>query len=165
MVEFSLLQSGSPPERKLLDTATWNKELQSGRHKVLDRGSIAARWGQSAYAMMGKKVPITYFDPRAGASQVQYTDAGFKINCKSRQGPGNNVLLEVRMNQTRLTGTGDRLEEVDGFVAESTVMLKRGQTAVLATSRGVLTSRYLGSAFPEITFGEETTIFFTVSVK
>lgn len=164
-VEFSLLKSETPPQKRLLDSATWDKELQSGRHKVLGRGSVAGRSGQDAMTMIGKMVPMTYFDPRASDPQVQYVDVGLKLYCKSRLGPDNSILLEVRMDQRHLAGTGERLEEIDGLAADSTVMLKKGQTAILATSRGVLTSRYLGSAFPEITFGEDTTIFFTVGVK
>ena len=160
-VRFTLLQTSKPPARKLMDNASWRKELQSPTYQVLDSGTCSAE-GKEAYAFMGRKLPISYYDPRAEAAQVQYTDVGFKIDCKPRNLGNGLVEVEVRIEKTQLVETDGNA--TSGFIADTRVVMKRGQTAVVATTRGVTTKTYLGAAYPNLPFGEETTVLFALTL-
>jgi hypothetical protein len=161
-VEFSLIKTSNAPQRHLLDTAEWNKQIVSGRHQVLDRGGVSGRMEQEMYTNMGRKVPFAFEDPRAASYQVQYVDAAFKIDCKARP-EGDRIRVEVRAEQSRMAGNGQGLEPSDSFVVESICLLKRGQTAIIGSSQGALTSRFLGKIAPGL--GADETILFAVSIK
>jgi hypothetical protein len=158
-IEYTLVLSSRPPKSRLMDNATWARE--AGQAKVLDRASCATNWGRESYTFMGRKLPITFFDPRAEASQVQYTDVGFKMECKPRQRKDGRIDLELRMERSQLLEANAR----NAFVAESSLVVGRGQTAVLATTHGLATSTYLGTVYPGQTMSEDSTIMMVVTVR
>lgn len=165
LIEYALVRTTNPPAKKLVDTAAWSKDLAAGKHQVLNQGSVSTTFGKNAYAMMGRKVPFHYYDPRVEAPQVQYIDEGFKLDCKPKKAANGLVLLEVRIDQQKLEGSGGNLEESDQFVCESTVLMKRGQTAIVGSTKGALTARQLAILFPGTTFSEDTSVLLTVTLK
>lgn len=161
-VRYSLVQTTRPPVKKLMDNASWRQELESPACKVLDSGSCSATWKEEAYAFMGRKLPIPYYDPRAEASQVQYTDVGFKIDCKPRPLANGLIELEVRIEKTQLVEADGNA--TSGFITDTRVVMKRGQTAVLSTTRGLATKTYLGAAYPNLPFDEATTVMIVLTL-
>jgi hypothetical protein len=161
VVEFSLVVGPQAPDARVLSNAAWAKELQKGRWKVLERGSTATNWEEKSYAFMGRKLPITYFDPRAEAAQVQYIDVGFLIECRPRALADQTIDLEIRIEKSQLLADNAKT----AFVGDSRILVKPGQTVVLGATRGVVTATYLGSVYPEQSFDQNAAVLMIVSVK
>ncbi len=163
VLDFELVHTKTPPSRRILDSEVWRKETQSGRFTILESGRTLGSAGMDSLGHIGSKRPVAYFDPRVGASQVQYTDLGFKADWKPSPLENGSVEVDIRVEKSQLvTAT---LPTSTVFVQEAKVHLRRGQTAVLASTRGVLTAKYFGTLYPEISFGEDSAVMLVVSLK
>lgn len=163
VLDFELVHTKTPPSRRILDSDVWRKEVQSGRFTVLESGRTIGSAGMDSLGHIGSKRPIAYFDPRVGASQVQYTDLGFKADWKPSPLPDGTVEIEIRMEKGQLVKPDLPTSTV--FIQEANVFLRRGQTAVLASTRGVLTAKYFGTLYPEVSFGEDSAVMLVISLK
>lgn len=163
VLDFELIHTKTPPTRRILDSEVWRKETQSGRFTVLESGRAIGSAGMDSLGHIGSKRPVSYFDPRVGASQVQYTDLGFKADWKPNPLSDGSVEIEIRMEKSQLIKPD--LPTTTVFIQEAKVFLRPGQTAVLASTRGVLTAKYFGTLYPEVNFGEDSAVMLVISLK
>ncbi len=163
VLEFELVHSKNPPARRVLETETWHKEIQTARSSVLESGRSISGAGIRTLVHIGLKRPFVYFDPRVSGSQVQYTDLGFKADWKPQ--PLENGLCEVdiRIEKAQLVKPETSTSYV--YVHEGKVMLRRGQSAIVSTARGLLTAKYFGSLYPEAGLKEDSTVMLVISLK
>lgn len=162
ILDYAIVYTTSPSVKKVWDPAAWAKEVASGRYKILDQGTCAAKWDGESSAFMGRNMPSSYYDPRAEASQVQYTKVGFRLDCTPKSLPGGLVLLSLRIEKSQLLDVGGAR---DAFTTDSQILLKKGQTAVVGTTRGVMTGTYLSAAYPRLPLGDDVSIMLTISAR
>lgn len=144
------------PDR-LLEMNEYEKLARSGQ--VLESGMPLGLTGD---VMMGSKVPVTYFDPRAGAPQVNYVDSGFKVDTQTTI-LGDRARIECFVSQVSITpDTNLPLSPQDGFKSYSSLLLRPGQVALASTTRGKLTAQYLRGCYPQVSFHENDTLIVAV---
>lgn len=163
VLDFELVTTKAPLQKRIYDTESFLKESRAGRLTTLETGRSLGVAGKSSLGHLGAKRPIVYFDPRVGAAQVQYTDLGFKSDWKPTPKGNGLVQLDIRTESAQLVQPDLPTSTV--FIQEAKVWLKRGQTAVLATTRGVLTEKYFGTLYPNIEFDEDSVVMLVVSLK
>lgn len=163
VLDFELVYARTPLQRRIYDTTTWLEDAQAGRHTALDSGRVVGQAGKDSLGHLGSKRPIVYFDPRVGASQVQYTDLGLKADWKPTPLGNGMIELDIRTEKSQLVQPALPTSTV--FLQEAKVHLKRGQTAVLASTRGVLTAKYFGSLYPDVKFDEDCVVMLVVSLR
>ena len=163
VLEFELVHSEAAPQRRILDTEVWRREISAGKHRVLESGRSVGAPGQDALVHIGVKRPVAYHDPRVGASQVQYTDLGFKADWTPKLLANGIVEVNIRTEKAQLVQPDLPTSTV--YLQEAIVHLKRGQTAILAGTRGVLTAKYFAPLYPEVKFGENSTMMLVISIK
>lgn len=164
-VEYQLVKAASQPAKMLLESEQWLKDLSSNKMQLLESGGVAAIFGEDSYSQSGIKVPIPYRDPRVDGYQVQYIDEGFKIDCSAS--PYENGLIKVVTRVTKATLAPDAISAYgqDTFLCDSTVLMRRGQTAILTTTRGMVTGEYLNKMYPGTTFGENDTVLLAITLR
>jgi len=147
----------------LMDQEQWNQQLKSG--EVLDAGSTLMPLDKEVSLMLGRKYPITYFDPRAGMTQVNYVDVGFKASLTPLVLGDGRVQVDCYLEKKALFEEKLPLPTVDNFSCYSTLILKPGQVGVAAATRGMVGMRYLKGLFPGRSFSEKDTFVWTVSAR
>ena len=163
VLDFELVYAKSPLQRRIYDTSSWLKDAQAGRHTALESGRTVGLAGQDSLGHLGSKRPMVYYDPRVGASQVQYTDLGLKADWKPV--PLGNGLIEIDIRTEKGQQVQPDLPTSTVFLQEAKVHLKRGQTAVLASTRGVLTAKYFEKLYPDIKFDEDSVVMLVISLR
>lgn len=141
----------------------WNQQLKSG--EVLDAGSTLMPLTKEVDLYLGRKYPITYFDPRAGMTQVNYVDVGFKASLTPKVLDDGRVQVDCFLLKRALFDEKLPLPTMDNFSCYSTLLLKPGQVAVAAMTRGMVGTRYLAGLFPGRTFSDKDTFVWTVSAR
>jgi hypothetical protein len=121
----------------------------------LDAGSIDGRRLQTATVMgvsgyelyigLVRKTPIVYYDPRASQFQIQYVDAGLKLDAKAKAAAGGAFDLEIRpelsmVSGHRVYGTGEKAvsyPETQTFTSEISLSgVKLGQLIIVGEATG-----------------------------
>ena len=160
-----LRSSGSDSAARIRDEGSWKEALRSGQLQLLGGSSVLVRNNVGAYAMTGKKVPIGYPDPRTGSYQVQYVDAGFKLDARVSEGEQGTLLLDCLVEHRALSDSGALHRDMEGVRAQTVVQLKPGQFGVISSTRGRLTSRYIKRVYPSANFSENDALMIAISVE
>lgn len=164
-VEVQLVRLGDQRGKLdyLMDLGQWNQQLKSA--EVLDAGTAVMTLAAPTSLLLGRKYPITYFDPRAGMTQVNYVDVGFKADLTSKPLGDGSVMLDCFLEKRALSDEKLPLPTVDNFSCFSTLLLKPGQVGVAAVTRGLVGVRYLKGLFPGRNFSDKDTFVWTVSMR
>ena len=164
-VEVQLVRLGDQRGKLdyLMELGQWNQQLKSA--EILDAGTAVMTLDKPTSLMLGRKYPITYFDPRAGMSQVNYVDVGFKADLTPKPLGDGRVMLDCFLEKRSFSDEKLPLPTVDNFSCYSTLLLKPGQVAVAAVTRGMVGTRYLKGLFPGRNFSEKDSFVWTVSAR
>lgn len=163
--EYSLVHSTTAPQKRVYETSAWAQQQAKGRHTTLSSGSALLTMGEDSLTHLGKKLPFPYYDPRTESSQVQYLDVGFKIDCQANPTSDGRVLLRVRLVQSALSSDPQTPNSSNTFHSESTLLLQRGQTAIVALAQGPLTQRFLEPIYPNSSWSEGDAAMLIVTLR
>ena len=146
----------------VMEPAQWQQQLKEG--EVLDQGSTIST-EKEAYLFLGRKCPITYFDPRAGMSQVNYVDVGYKAEFTFTPIEGGRVQLDCLLEKKAFFDQKLPLPTVDVFQTYSTLLVKPGQVALAAVSRGGVGLTYFKELYPGHHFSGQDTFVWAVCAR
>lgn len=145
-----------------MDAAQWKAQLQSG--EILETGYTPMTLDKECSFYLGRKYPITYTDPRAGMSQVQYVDIGFKGDLTPKLLGDGRIQLDCLIEKSTMGDDKLPLPSTDNFRCQSTLLLKPGQVAIASVSRGLVGIRYLKSMYNR-QFSEKDTFIWAVTTR
>ena len=146
----------------LMEPAQWQQQLQHG--EVLEQGSTVAT-DKAMLLFLGRKYPVTFFDPRAGMSQVNYVDVGFVAGLTFTPVEGGRVQLDCRLEKKAFFDQKLPLPTVDVFQTYSTLLVKPGQVALAAVSRGGVGLTYFKELYPGHHFSDKDTFVWAVCAR
>ena len=146
----------------LMEPEQWRQQLKHG--EVLDQGS-AVTIEEEVLLSLGRKYPVTYFDPRAGMSQVNYVDVGYTAGIKISSLSDGRIQLDCSLNKKAFADQKLPLPTVDVFQTYSTLLTKPGQVAIASVSRGGVGLTYFKEIYPGRTFSESDTFVWAVSAR
>ena len=153
---------------QIYDADDWQQLLRSSNADVLESGSLVSTLNHDGLVHAGRKVPIPYSDPRTGGYQVQYVDSGLTLDAKvnDRRAPPGHWMVDCRVSRFNLVteNSNPLVPGQDGFSFQSRILLKPGQVAVVATSRGRFGPQYLKRAYAN-SFGENDTLLIAIGVR
>ena len=90
---FQVLRASEAPQKKICSSEAWQKFLAKPGTSIVEELGGSVVFNRPFLLHPGIKVPLPYTDPRAGMSQVQYTDQGFKLDTRVNKRPDG--LLEI----------------------------------------------------------------------
>jgi type II secretory pathway component GspD/PulD (secretin) len=99
--------------------------------KVLGAPRVATVNDKTATIQLGQRLPIVYFDPRAGMYQVQYIDVGVILNVTPHISPDGYITVHVNPVVSQVTGFIQNFPQLETRQADTTVRVKNGQTIVI----------------------------------
>ncbi len=146
----------------VMEPAQWQQQLKEG--EVLDQGSTIST-EKEAYLFLGRKYPVTFFDPRAGMSQVNYVDVGYKAALSFTPLEGGRVQLDCSLEKKAFFDQKLPLPTVDVFQAHSTLLVKPGQVAIAAVSRGGVGVGYFKELYPGRNFTDKDLFVWAVCAR
>lgn len=146
----------------LMEPAQWQQQLKEG--EVLDQGSTIST-DKAMYLFLGRKYPITFFDPRAGMSQVNYVDVGYTVGLTFTPVEGGRVQLDCRLEKKAFADQKLPLPTVDVFQTYSTMLFKPGQVALAAVSRGSVGLSYFKEIYPGHNFSEKDNFVWAIHAR
>ncbi len=120
--------------------------------KLLQSADLMAVTGVDAVTLLGHKVPITYYDPRATQFQVQFVDIGFKVDVVCRSVEANVFSVTSRHEFSTMTGVRTEGEgaqttsypETLVFISATKIpSMSIGETVVLGKATGPSVARQL----------------------
>ncbi|MFN8609828.1 MAG: hypothetical protein U0931_19975 [Vulcanimicrobiota bacterium] len=146
----------------LMEPAQWQQQLKHGQ--LLDQGSTVTS-NKEVSLFLGRKYPITYFDPRAGMSQVNYVDVGYKAQFSFTPAADGRLQLDCSLEKKAFFDQKLPLPTVDVFQTYSTLLVRPGQVAIAACSRGGVGLTYFKELYPGHTFSEKDTFVWAVCAR
>lgn len=114
---------------QLITSLNWL--VQHSFAKVLGAPRIATVNDKQASIQLGQRVPVVYFDPRAGLYQVQYIDVGVILNITPHISPDGYITVHVNPTVSEVTGFVQNFPQLETRQADTTVRVKNGQTIVI----------------------------------
>lgn len=161
-VEVQLVRlSGGEKLDYLMEPDQWQQQVKNG--ELLDQGSTVTTDKDEVSLFLGRKYPITYFDPRAGLSQVNYVDVGYKANITMTSIEGGRVRLDCALEKKAFFDQKLPLPTVDVFQTYSTLLVRPGQVAIAAVSRGGVGLTYFKELYPGHNFSDKDSFVWAVS--
>ncbi len=164
-VEYEFVKTSAQPAKLLLDANEWRQYVSSDKANLLDSGTLTSTFGEECLNMSGLKVPIPYRDPRVDGYQVQYIDEGFKLDCTATPHENGMIKVVTRVGKSSLSPDAASAYGQDTFLCDTTILLRRGQTAILTTTKGLVTKQYLSKVYPGTTFGENETVLLAITIR
>lgn len=146
----------------LMELSQWQSQLKAG--EVLETGFTPMTLDKESAFFLGRKFPITYSDARAGMTQVQYVDIGFKGSFHPKVLGDGRVQMDCVIEKRALGDEKLPLPTVDNFSCQSVLLLKPGQVAIASVSRGLIGIRYLKGIYNR-TFSEKDTFVWAVTAR
>lgn len=146
----------------LMEPAQWQQQVKNG--ELLEKASTVTA-EKEVSLFLGRKCPITYFDPRAGMSQVQYVDVGTKGQFSFTPLDDGRVQLDCSVEKSAFYDLKLPLPTMDVFRAYSTLLIKSGQVGIAAVSRGGVGVAYLKEIYPGRTFSDKDVFVWAVSAR
>ena len=166
-VRIYRVQPGHPELEKVRFLGDHEPAQQAGL-ELLDSGTVTGVLNEDGMMMAGRKVPIPYQDPRVGGYQVQYVDSGLTVDAKvmDKRTTDGRWVIECRTKRFNpvLENATSNLPGQDGFTCQSTTLLRPGQWAIVAVSKGVFGPQYLKRAYANA-FGENDTLLIAIGVR
>jgi len=162
---FDIVKCSKAPEKRLLGKSQWQSFLKNSNATVLDSMQGVTKEDEFSLVHAGQKNPIAYKDPRAGMYQVQYVDRGLKIDISIVQQKNGTLFIESRGERSVASPIQEHPERSSVMLYETGATMKKGQTAVVASIRGVMTTKYLKSQFPDVTISESDYLMMVITVE
>jgi hypothetical protein len=162
---FEIVKCQKAPTKRLLSKKDWKQFLDKSRAVVLENIQGVARNDRYSLVFEGVKNPISYKDPRAGGYQVQYTDLGVKVDIKIKSQNDGTLFVESRGDRSVASPIPEHPERSSVMIYESGVTMKRGQTVVVASAKGIMNVRYLKEHFPDISVSESDYLMMVITVE
>lgn len=162
-VEMQLVRLG--PGAKLdylMEPSQWEKQLKGG--ELLEQATTVTA-EKEVSLFLGRKCPITYFDPRAGMNQVQYVDIGTKGQFSFTPLDDGRVQLDCSVEKSAFFDLKLPLPTTDVFRSYSTLLVKSGQVGIAAVSRGAVGVAYLKEIYPGHQFSDKDTFVWAVCAR
>lgn len=139
--------------------AEWLQQLKHA--EILEQGSVVTTEKETSL-FLGRKCPITYFDPRAGMPQVNYVDIGYKAQFSLNPNDDGRIQLDCTLEKKAIFDLKLPLPTIDVFQAYSTLLLKPGQVGIAAVSRGQVGASHLKGLYPGRVFSDTDTFVWAV---
>lgn len=146
----------------LMEPGQWQQQLKSS--EVLEELSTVTSENEVSL-FLGRKCPITYFDPRAGMSQVNYVDVGTKASLSFKPLGDGRTQLDCSLDRSVFFDSKLPLPTLDAFRAFSTLLVKPGQVGIAAVSRGRVGLTYFKELYPGHNFSDKDTFVWAVSAR
>ena len=146
----------------LMDAGQWQQQLKSS--EVLEQLTTVTS-DQEVSLFLGRKCPITFFDPRAGMSQVNYVDVGTKANLTFKPQDDGRVQLDCSIEKKAFFDMKLPLPTVDVFQAYSTLLVKPGQVGIAAVSRGGVGLPYFKELYPGRNLSDQDNFVWAVCAR
>ena len=162
---FEIVKCPKTPAKRLLSKKDWQQFLNKSGAVVLENIQGVARNDKYSLVFEGVKNPISYKDPRAGGYQVQYTDLGLKLDIKIKSQNDGTLFVESRGDRSVASPIPEHPERSSVMIYESGVTMKRGQTVVVASAKGIMNVRYLKEHFPDISVSESDYLMMVITVE
>lgn len=164
--EKKSLESYSIPDESL------ERLVKSGRAKVIDSERILTS-GKSASLLLGRKYPLTYFDPRSGFYQVIYFDIGLKGDFELKPVGRDRWSLKIRnefsnVNPASLFGVKRDQIPLKTYAIryDTSLELGRGEAIIMLALRGEYYCKVLREILlPGLDFNPDDDLIFTVTVR
>lgn len=99
--------------------------------KVLGAPRIATINNKEASIQLGDRIPIVYFDPRAGLYQAQYIDVGVILKITPTISPDGSITMHVNPQVSEVTSFVQNFPQLSTRQADTTLRVKNGETIVL----------------------------------
>ena len=177
VIEMKSLRLSKAAALKYLDNYRMSEEkvaalIKSGGAKVINSQKILSS-GKESLLLVGRKYPLTYFDPRSGFYQVIYIDIGLKgvITCKPA-GPGKwNVLVRHDFsNADPSTLFGVKRDQIPlktyTIRSETSLEMNRGESVVVLSLSGDYYFKALKDILlPGIELSPDDELIFMVTVR
>jgi hypothetical protein len=146
----------------VMEPSQWQQQLKNG--EVLDQGSTTTN-DKEVSLFLGRKCPITYFDPRAGMTQVNYVDVGYKAQFSFSPLEDGRVQLDCSLEKKAFFDLKLPLPTIDVFQAYSTLLVKSGQVGIAAVSRGGVGVGFLKEIYPGRSFTDKDSFVWAVCAR
>ena len=159
-VTLQVVKSPSPLSRKVFDNKSWYSKVDSQAFQVIGELVFDTRFGKDSLQHVGRKMPIVYKDPRADGYQVQYTDHGIKCDVTVNELTGGLLKVQIRPEMSKAAPNKVFPDRVDAMIAETTLVMRRGQTVILSSSRGILNRTFFNERL-----SAEDTVMFVLSLR
>ncbi len=162
---FQVVKAEKAPAQRILSSEHWQQALQQRGFQILEEGFVPTKLDRDILVFLGTKHPITYRDPRSSGHQVQYTDVGSKMDCLVKELSGGNLRVNTRIETSGLAPDEISADCRNVYLVETVVHMRRGQTAILASTQGVITSRFLSLFLGDGEFKDSDLVLFALTVK
>lgn len=164
LIETQIVQATRPMKDRRLSADTWMKMARSGEIKILEESTHASTAPRDSLAHVGGKLPVIYSDPKAGGTQVQYVDRGFKIDVKPHPAGPNQFNVDCRVERAVENETLE-LGGAEVALFNSSFPMERGQTIVVLTVQGHMVRDFVKQAYPEVKFGPDHRLILAVTLR
>ena len=163
--KLQVLKVDSSVKGKIFSEADWKRLVKSGQAKVLEELTHEGKLNEESLIHVGRKVPIGYKDPRVDSFQVQYVDSGIKLDQTTRKVAPGLYQIDLRPERSTLTPGSNQWDGHDVFIVETAALMKRTQTAVLASWRGVWVPQYFKTTYPNAQVGANDTVAVAITLR
>lgn len=112
-------------------TSTLNLLVKNTEAKILANPKIATMNNMEATILVGERIPLVYYDPRAGLYQAQYIDTGIKLDVKPTISPDGYVIMKLSPQVSEPGEFIQNFPRISTRSAQTTVRVKSGETVVI----------------------------------
>ena len=112
-------------------TTTLNMLIKNTEAKILANPKIATMNNLDATILVGERIPLVYYDPRAGLYQAQYIDTGIKLDVKPTISPDGYVTMKLSPQVSEPGEFIQNFPRISTRSAQTTVRVKSGETVVI----------------------------------
>lgn len=159
-----LVKCSKTPSKRVLSKSAWKSFLKQSGAIVLDSAQGVTQDSAPSLVHEGLKSPISYKDPRADMYQVQYVDLGFKIDITIKRQTDGTLYMLSRGERSVASPIPEQPKRASVVIYESGITMKRGEAAVMASTKGVMNVKYLKSHFPDIPVTESDYLMMVITV-
>lgn len=111
--------------------STINFLLSSGKSKLLANPRITTMDGLAANIHLGDRIPLVYYDPRAGLYQATYIDVGVVLNVTPVVNGDGYITTQITPEVSSVTNFIQNFPQVTTRTASTTVRVKDGDTIII----------------------------------
>jgi len=111
--------------------STINFLLSSGQSKLLANPRVTTMDGLQANIHIGDRIPLVYYDPRAGLYQATYIDVGVVLTITPIVNGDGYITTQVVPEVSSVTNFIQNFPQVATRTASTTVRVKDGDTIII----------------------------------
>lgn len=112
-------------------TSTLNLLIKNTEAKILANPKIATLNNKDATILVGERIPLVYYDPRAGLYQAQYIDTGIKLDVTPTISPDGYVTMKLSPQVSEPGEFIQNFPRISTRSATTNVRVKSGETVVI----------------------------------